>query len=642
MRFAIGATIGLAALFPLGCAYEVDEGRGAGAGYLAEVGQDTQSMARTCAAGTTLAGIDVSYYQGTIDWDRVANAGVEYAFIRVSDGLTKVDSKFNRNWAEARRVGVRRSVYQFFRPHHDPIAQANLLLDRMGPLEPGDLPPVIDVEKDSGMSTSAVAARVQQWVDHVETQLGVRPIIYSGPYFWRDQVGSPSWAVDYPLWVAHYTTGCPLTPEPWPTWTFHQYTDRGRVDGISGNVDRNFFNGTLADLDALTVGGSGPGIPMPAACNAMPEAGGVIDETDPCLRLNGPAQYWRAASGGHGSDHAWTGATGSAQAVNSAEWTLRFSTSGAWQVDVYLEGGLGTSRLATYKVRHADGEDTVEVDQSEADGWVTLGTWEFDADVAGRVMLNDNTGEPSSLNRRLVVDALAIAPVDVMPPPAEPPAGECSLPATGGIVEEDGPCTTFGGPAEYLRAVEGEGHGGSYLWTGATSSSQAVNTVVWDVSVATTRAWRIEAFVEDGAATSQQAGYSVDHDYGTDEVVVDQAAASGFVTLGVFRVDASDGASVQLADNTGESSSLDRKIGIDALRVTPAEGCAEVRITPSAGLNVRPAPNTSNSPVGTLSRNQRVDWRASVEGQSIGGNTLWYRVTGPVSGYVAARYAACE
>ncbi|MCK6544636.1 hypothetical protein L6R52_02105, partial [Myxococcota bacterium] len=168
-----------------------EEGDGAGAGYVDEA-VDESALSRTCSSGATLRGIDVSYWQSTIDWDQVAGAGIEFAFIRVSDGLVHVDSQFERNWREARRVGIRRGVYQFFRPNVDVIAQANLLLDRMGPLEPGDLPPVIDVEATGGLSPSVVAQRVRTWIDHVEARLGVTPIIYTRPYFWRDQVGGPT------------------------------------------------------------------------------------------------------------------------------------------------------------------------------------------------------------------------------------------------------------------------------------------------------------------------------------------------------------------------------------------------------------------------------------------------------------------
>ncbi|MCX7944851.1 MAG: glycoside hydrolase family 25 protein [Deltaproteobacteria bacterium] len=201
-------------------------------------------------------GIDVSYYQGNIDWNKVAAEGHKFAFIRVSDGLNYIDSKFTQNWKGAKSAGIIRGAYQFFRPNLDAVAQAQLLIDKMGPLEKGDLPPVIDVENTGGLSPSQVAAQIGKWISHIETKLGVKPIIYTGYYFWKDYVKSTAFA-EYLLWLAWYhdyqdTSWCPSTPEPWTKWTFWQWTSSGTVSGISGNVDRNIFDGTIDDLKKLT------------------------------------------------------------------------------------------------------------------------------------------------------------------------------------------------------------------------------------------------------------------------------------------------------------------------------------------------------------------------------------------------------
>ena len=158
------------------------------AGCAARPGDRFEQQSRNlqvCAAGPTLEGIDVSKWCGDIDWDQVAATGLEFAIIRVSDGLNYYDYKFTYNWAEARRVGITRGVYQYFRPSQDPIAQANLLITEVGALETGDLPPVIDVETSDGQSTSTVVTKVQQWLDHVEAGLGVTPIIYTSPGLWN-------------------------------------------------------------------------------------------------------------------------------------------------------------------------------------------------------------------------------------------------------------------------------------------------------------------------------------------------------------------------------------------------------------------------------------------------------------------------
>ncbi|MDP2340940.1 MAG: GH25 family lysozyme [Deltaproteobacteria bacterium] len=213
--------------------------------------QAEQAIHAVCPAGETTYGIDVSYYQGNIDWAQVAGAGVQYAIIRTTDGLGYQDSKFAQNWAGAKANGITRGVYQFWRSDEDPIAQADLMLSMMGPLEPGDLPPTVDVESTDGVDNATRAVRLQQWLDHVEAALGVTPMIYTGGYFWQSNVARDF--SRYPLWHAGYTGGsCPSTvANEWADWTFWQFGSTGRVPGISGDVDENRFNGSLAQLQEL-------------------------------------------------------------------------------------------------------------------------------------------------------------------------------------------------------------------------------------------------------------------------------------------------------------------------------------------------------------------------------------------------------
>ncbi len=207
--------------------------------------------ARVCADGPTVPGIDVSKWQGSIDWDSVAGDGVRYAFIRTNHGLGDLDEKYAFNWAEARRVGILRGTYQYFLPGEDAVEQAQLLIDRMGPLEDDDLPPVLDVEEADGQPPEVIREKIHAWMNHVEAELGVVPIIYTAKYFWQDGVGMPDDFLDHPLWVANYDVECPLIADPWLRWDFWQHTSTGRVAGISGNVDRNHFNGTEDDLLAF-------------------------------------------------------------------------------------------------------------------------------------------------------------------------------------------------------------------------------------------------------------------------------------------------------------------------------------------------------------------------------------------------------
>jgi len=198
-----------------------------------------------CQIGQTTAGIDVSYYQDTIDWRRVRGAGIQFAFIRLADGAALRDPRFAVNWAEARRAGVARGAYLFFRPDQSVAAQADLVIAAMRG-DRGELPPVIDVEVDGGLPAPIIAARARSWVDRVRDALGVEPVVYTGGDLWRN--GGADLLASQPLWIAHYTQGCPTLPVPWTRWTFWQHTDRGAVPGIDGAVDLDQFAGTLGEL----------------------------------------------------------------------------------------------------------------------------------------------------------------------------------------------------------------------------------------------------------------------------------------------------------------------------------------------------------------------------------------------------------
>lgn len=218
-----------------------------------ELDQLTQEQV-VCARGATIPGIDVSFWQGTINWDQVRSSGQRYAIIRAYYGANTRDSQFDRNWREARRVGMLRGAYQWFKPLQDPATQAARMVAAVGRLGPGDLPVVADVEEpaSSGVPSRAeYARRIQVWVDRVRAGTGRTPIIYSGKYYWQDYVASTAFASG-PLWHPQYTSAsCPNIADQWRNWVFWQYSSSGRVSGISGNVDMNRFNGTMTELNAL-------------------------------------------------------------------------------------------------------------------------------------------------------------------------------------------------------------------------------------------------------------------------------------------------------------------------------------------------------------------------------------------------------
>jgi lysozyme len=209
-----------------------------------------------CAKGSTLEGIDVSYYQGTINWDSVKASGRAFAIARISDG-TYMDTKFDANWPAMKKVGLIRGAYQFFRPGQDPNTLADIVIGKVGKLGDGDLPVTCDVEATDGQSAATIISKLKTWLAKVEAGTGKKPIIYTGKYFWQDNVANSKEFTSHPLWVAAYGPTCPNLPDgAWPTWTFFQYTDKASVSGISGGVDGDKFNGTLEDLQKLAGGGA--------------------------------------------------------------------------------------------------------------------------------------------------------------------------------------------------------------------------------------------------------------------------------------------------------------------------------------------------------------------------------------------------
>lgn len=201
-------------------------------------------------------GIDVSHYQPAIDWAAVVGAGFQYCFIKATEGVACVDRSFAQHWQNARDAGLIRGAYHFFRPALTVESQADFFLGIVKELQPGDLPPVLDLEAPQDwtpLPAGERAALAVSWLQTVERQLGVTPIVYVSPAFATGILGNSSDLVRYPVWVAHYTTAeAPSVPKPWTSWTFWQHSN-GRALGLPVPVDLNRFNGSRDNLKELTV-----------------------------------------------------------------------------------------------------------------------------------------------------------------------------------------------------------------------------------------------------------------------------------------------------------------------------------------------------------------------------------------------------
>lgn len=207
----------------------------------------------------TVPGIDVSYWNAGIDWPKVRATGQRFVFVKASEADYYRDTTFDDNWLGAKSAGLLRGAYHFFRCNVDAKKQADAFINYVKSFnDDGELPPVLDLELNDGQKKEKIIIAAKVWLDRVEAAFGRKPIIYSGQYFLQDYLseaggGPPSWAKDYPLWLAQYPNNYgegsqPFLPRGWFKWTFWQYSEKGRVNGVNANVDLNVFNGTLEDL----------------------------------------------------------------------------------------------------------------------------------------------------------------------------------------------------------------------------------------------------------------------------------------------------------------------------------------------------------------------------------------------------------
>ncbi|MBP7856934.1 MAG: glycoside hydrolase family 25 protein [Prevotella sp.] len=208
--------------------------------------------------GYEIHGIDISRYQGEIDWQKLRSSAiidgcpVRFIFIKATEGASRVDPNFNDNFEQARDYGFVRGVYHFWSNNSSARDQAYYFLSKVHLLE-GDLPPVLDIEyKPKDKSIEEFQQDVLTWLHIVEDKYHVKPIIYTYFKFKERYLNAPVFD-DYPYWIAHYYVD---KVEYKGQWKFWQHTDTGVLPGIKGHVDLNIYNGSYYDLMHLTIGGN--------------------------------------------------------------------------------------------------------------------------------------------------------------------------------------------------------------------------------------------------------------------------------------------------------------------------------------------------------------------------------------------------
>jgi lysozyme len=249
MVFAVRrlASMGLAAIFLVALAGG-DEARSGGL-------SDKKLHSGVAAAhDMPIQGIDVSYWQGDIDWQKVREAGVRFTFIKATEGGDHLDPKFIENWHGARRAGIARGAYHFIYWCRPASEQALWFMLNVPP-DPDALPPVLDLEWHTHsptcpekVSRDEALMKIRVMLDAMQAHTGKRPIIYTDPVFHREVLQGEF--ADYHFWLRSVAAE-PRKKYRDRTWAFWQFTTTGKVPGIAGKVDRNSFNGTESDWERV-------------------------------------------------------------------------------------------------------------------------------------------------------------------------------------------------------------------------------------------------------------------------------------------------------------------------------------------------------------------------------------------------------
>ena len=196
-------------------------------------------------------GMDISHHQHFIRWNKlkilvdadgrtvwdedkaVRTEAIDYVFMKATEGESFKDWRFKGRWKKAKKAGITRGAYHFFRPGKSAVDQAQNYIRRVGELDTDDLPPVLDIERLDDYSKETLNNRALEWLQIVEKHYGRKPIIYANPHY-HNNIIDPRITQNYPIWVANYKVSRPSVER----WQFWQFTDRALVRGV-GCVDLN-------------------------------------------------------------------------------------------------------------------------------------------------------------------------------------------------------------------------------------------------------------------------------------------------------------------------------------------------------------------------------------------------------------------
>lgn len=357
---------------------------GAVLGVLAVAGLSLSSGVQEASAQTRTPGIDVSRWQGTINWTSVRNSGIRFAFAQATRGLTSPNANFVANMVNGKAAGVYMAAYHYaFPADSTPEVQADYFWNLAGPYIKADgmsLMPMLDMEVWNGyVGATSYTDWANKWCNRVialaaAQGVQVKPIIYSSACYMCNFNSSIS---QWGAFVANYNGQNPNTGNPWSacsncnhwgTWHFWQYTSTGSVPGISGNVDRDMYNGSVTSLVNNWVAKS-TGTPPPTSV--------IVDNSNSGFSASSNWSTGTSAADKYGSNYRFH----NTQAVSDlAVWTASLPSSKTYSVYAWWSQGTNRSATAPYMVVHSSGTTTVQKNQQTGGGaWQLLGSWPMNA-----------------------------------------------------------------------------------------------------------------------------------------------------------------------------------------------------------------------------------------------------------------------
>jgi len=208
-----------------------------------------------------IKGIDVSRHQGAIDWGAMRKSGVQFVYIKATEGATYTDPKLKEHYAGARQAGLKIGFYHYARVYNDPRKEVENLLAATKGLQ-YDLPFALDIEQHEGdfvkhrdkYTRTFVSDFCRRWLQHIEKLTGEKPIVYTYTAFTKAYLDKT--LATWPVWIAHYGVKTPGENGVWDRWVIHQYTCDNDGLPYNGGLDVNvmepdFLNWNVKPLPVI-------------------------------------------------------------------------------------------------------------------------------------------------------------------------------------------------------------------------------------------------------------------------------------------------------------------------------------------------------------------------------------------------------